>query len=137
MIDSTAHALDADVEWRQQDDVVQVSQAGCACERRQKPWGNHTLKDDEADVAEPPGSGPAASMITAFWGCACGNHGGMNPCLIMGKKASPGTSALGFHRLASSSDTEDLPAPGWACHFNQFTHRSIVPNAAPGMSICA
>src|SRR5215203_4204324 len=36
----------------------------------------------------------------------------MYPCLIMPKKASPGTSALVFHRLASSSDTEDLPAPG-------------------------
>ena len=36
----------------------------------------------------------------------------MYPCLIMAKKLSPGTSALGSNRLAKCSDTEDLPAPG-------------------------
>lgn len=58
MINSTVDALDTDVERRQQDDVVQVSQAGRACERRQKPWTDDALNDDEADVAESPSSSP-------------------------------------------------------------------------------
>jgi hypothetical protein len=36
----------------------------------------------------------------------------MYPCLIMAKKASPATSALGARLLTNCSDTEDLPAPG-------------------------
>ena len=36
----------------------------------------------------------------------------MYPCLIMAKKASPATSALGVRLSAKCSETEDLPAPG-------------------------
>ena len=58
-----------------------------------------------------PAAAAAASIMTVFWLRASGSHGRMHPCLIMPKKASPGTSALGFHRLASSSDTEDCQRP--------------------------
>ena len=40
MTNSTADALNTDIERRQQGDVVQVSQTGGAYERRQKPWAN-------------------------------------------------------------------------------------------------
>ena len=112
MSDATLHTLQAHLKGRQQDHVMDIGQTSPTYERRQEPLPENSVIDHEADVSQPASSSCSCldddSVLTARLRQPRQDY----PCLIMAKKLSPGTSALGSNRLAKCSDTEDLPAPG-------------------------
>ena len=56
MINAKLDTLQAELEGRQQDHIVDVAQTGRAYECRQQPWPEDSVVDHGADVSQPASS---------------------------------------------------------------------------------